>query len=759
MEGSRNHLIAVDVLRDNYNVLNHMYRLGRFEYPVAERITDAEGHPLQVLIPTNEPGTINIWHDIGLLESRDNIQPWTLAPPPADLPPGWRWSRINDVARGLYDLARTLLLQSPHLFLNSFCLPIRALALAYEIRDYLLIVSKEESQFFVNWAEQIAPDIDAHVKDNYPVGDQAERLRLTKNLIIISLCGINELYRRHHAHAYEQALGLLKSIESYLHGPLLDSQKQKSLGLTGLTNYLIGRVTFALGRPNASKAFLVSTEAYANRVYQKEAARDRGEISAQEYEEARLVSLRRSALAAALGTGYIAMSRSRVTEALQSVTLARGVLKQNCGQVYAAYTEFIYAQAKRALGSSDLKELRQVKNLFRRCARDFEQLVPNSHYPCRVQVERAILCHYSAQCHELIYQEQSKLKQDKFSKEHVRQRLFKFYDKGIDLLTKAIEYAQADTGVLGREMRNPRMLAEALYLRSHLRRYQSKLCDDPSDKMTLALEDARKALKHAEGMRQLECEAYITLGAAYSALATSALTTKLPGSEEEGDALKNSSPLLLNVNRSRAASVEQTGEIQMRSFQELREDAKDKFINALKLNEGNNPRVSADCYLHLSQLALLTPTTYPDARTYYKKYQEEVGPFVDHAYCHNVARDIERRLDESGQFFFVDVRESLNVDYWNAKVREYLINETLNQLASSPRRQDVLAAKRASARKRGASKSTRLANKNSQEGRTTVKSILADELVNSLGVSRATAYNWIDDGGLENSLIDKCETL
>jgi hypothetical protein len=747
-------LAASDVLQNNYRVLNRMYRLGMFEYPVAERLTDGEGRPLRVLVPDDGMGKAEISQNIGWLEAIDNSPPWTLSPPPATLAPGWRWSKINEAAQGLYELALPLLPQWPQLFTDTFCLPIRALALSYEIHDYLLSVDKKQSEFFVIWAGEIVPDVDGYVRANYPVEDPARRLRLTKDLIIIALCGINELYRRHDTQAYERAREMLKSVETYLHGPLRRQQKRESFGLIGLTSYLSGRVAFALGLPDAKRAFLLSTEAYANRVYQKEEARDRGEISAQEYEETRLVSLRRSALAAALGTGYLAIARSRVTEALQSVTLARGVLKQNCGQIYAAYTEFIYGQAKRALGSSDLTELKQVKRLFRRCAKVFEMIVPHSHYPCRVQVERAILSHYLAQCHERAFQQ--RLPQGEFKlPERAQMRLTKFYSVGIGLLSQVIEYAKVDPDTPAR-IRNPRMLAEAHYLRSHLHRYRSMLLGDDRagniEELKTAVEDAEAALKYAEGMIELECEAYVALGAAYSALAAS---RRPKGNGSSSIDIENGARNQSKEEREVLGRLDQN---LIDDFNRLRNQAKEGFVQALKLNAGNNPRIGADCYLHLAEWGLLTPTTYPDARIYFKKYKEEVAPLVDHDYCDKVALNIQRKLDEAGRFFFVDVGESFNVEYWNSRVRDYLITETINELAAN-RCEEILAVQGGGGRKRSLPKTTRPTYKQKQEGRATVKSILADELTNRLGVSRATAYNWIDDHELEESLITKCETL
>jgi hypothetical protein len=330
--------------------------------------------------------------------------------------------------------------------------------------------------------------------------------------------------------------------------------------------------------------------------------------------------------------------------------------------------------------------------------------------------------------------------------------LAKFYSAGIGLLSQVIEYAKVDPDAPDR-VRNPRMLAEAHYLRSHLLRYRNTLRSQDRagniEELNLAIGDANEALAYATGMIELECEAYVASGAAYTALAAIRLRPEGDGgssrdAQEEGSRHRD------------GARQRQSDQNLIDDFNRLRNQAKDAFIQALKLNAGNNPRIGADCYLHLAEWGLLTPTTYPDAGIYFRKYKEDVAPLVDHDYCAKVAVNIKRKLDEAGRFFFVDVGESFQMEYWNTRLRDYLIRETINKLTED-RCEEILAAQ--GGRKRGLSKTARPANKQKPEGRATVKSILADELINRLGVSRATAYNWIDNDGLEESLVKKCETL
>jgi hypothetical protein len=361
---------------------------------------------------------------------------------------------------------------------------LRSKVLSYEIGDYFLSISPSTSAAFINLSKEISDDVSAYFEKHYGfVSDLKRQRNIIQYLLLIALCGINELYRQYDKLTYEEGIERGEKILSYITDvlPRIPSPPTSGRGVYGLYCYVMGRLNFASGYYQKADAyFRESVEAYSERI----------QINRGESLVSILATLRRCALAATFGNAYIALIDGKVRDAITLSALACSILKHNCGQVYAAYAELIYWVAKLAEASSDGQNLRKVHRRLRRCRRVFERYVPGTHYVHRAGIQLGIAYHYLAQ-----------------AEPHRRDR---YYNLATAYLKQAISFSEAK--VQGRH-RNQRMLAEAWVTLSHITIH----CRP--DEVDAALKQAEKALAAADGSKQYTCEAYLALGAIHYAAA------------------------------------------------------------------------------------------------------------------------------------------------------------------------------------------------------------------------------------------------
>src|SRR5207237_5165472 len=119
-------------------------------------------------------------------------------------------------------------------------------------------------------------------------------------------------------------------------------------------------------------------------------------IKPHEYEEKISVTLRRAALVTAFGDGYLSFVSSRLTRALESLTLARAALSRNSGLVYLTYVDMLYWACKRAAHSTDMQIIEEVVRELRKCRNTLGELVPGSHYFHRAGLQLALALYYRA---------------------------------------------------------------------------------------------------------------------------------------------------------------------------------------------------------------------------------------------------------------------------------------------------------------------------------------------------------------------------
>ncbi len=514
--------------------------------------------------------------------------------------------------------------------------------LIYEVKDYSLAVPPELGQFFLKQAREFNEHVKREevelfadeLKGEVSARRQQEdaRARVIKVQILAALCGVNHLYRSHLHGDYEEALEIVENIENYVKAELPDQHqnKRESFGVIGLTLYLKGRLLSANGDyDNAQKAYAQSSDAYIARLDQKNDFYERGYITKEQYEEKKLVTLRRAALVSALGVGYLAFINSRISKALAALRMSRAALKQNVGAVYGAYTDILFFACRRAEGSSERETIEDVIRGIEACRATLSKLVPDSHYLHRAGIELALALHYRAKSNQKAGRDADSARED--------------YTRAMQLLDSAIKHSEKDEE--GR-YKNQRLLTEALFIRSYIRRCMpdsapgKRLAD-----LSRSEEDARRSLKEAKESSRMQCEAFIALGS-------------------------------VQYEQSRYyKSINKEDE-----FHKRLNAARLSFRAALKRNDGRNVRIEAVCYLKLTKLSLFDPSGVALAHDYFNKWKQ-IENRVEHAFCHYMAQELSERLSEGGPLLVINAESSLNYYEWEEKLMSHLINTMMIKLS------------------------------------------------------------------------------
>jgi hypothetical protein len=517
--------------------------------------------------------------------------------------------------------------------------------LIYEVKDYSLAVPPELGEYFLRQAREFNKHVQSNEVERFAdelrreASAQQEpdddRARVIKAQIIAALWGVSFLYRSHMYKNYQEALEIVGNIETYVRNelPRQHLYERTSFGLVGLTMYLKGKLLSATGHyEDARKAYAQSSDAYVERLDQKSKFAENHYITEEQYEEKKIVTLRRAALVSALGVGYLAFISSRISKALAALRMSRAALRQNVGAVYGAYTDILFFACRRAEGSSERQTIEEVVDGIEACYVTLSKCVPDTHYLHRAGIELAIALHY-------------RMKFDQKAGEGT-ERAVKDYDKAMRLLDSAVKHAE--TVEEGR-YKNQRLLTEALFIRSYIRRCLPGMTTEKRhSNLSQAEEDARRSLKEARGNSRMECEAWIALGSVQY---------------EQSRHYKS-------INKER-------------DFHEKLGTAQHSFREALKRNDGNNVRIEAVCYLKLTKLSLLDPGNVALAHDYFKKWKE-IEHRVEHAFCHYMAQEISKRLSE-GPLLIINAELSLSFPDWKKELHKHLINSMLIKLSEETR--------------------------------------------------------------------------
>jgi len=515
---------------------------------------------------------------------------------------------------------------------------LRADALSYEIADYFLS-AENIAEHFENLARVVCKNPQAYYQRHYSfvVTPQAKE-NIMKQLVLNALCGINAIYRQYDATKYLTGLDYTDDLIEFLQQDFAKfcERENTSFGLLGLAYFLKGRLL--LGRAfytEANDCFCLSAEYYINSLSAKKEklarhkeSRDEGKgilskadgteqifqrEASVEVSLSELLAMRRAALALALGSGYVGLISSHVKEANNLLVLARGILHLNSPKVYCYYTELLYWSAKRAANSHDASILLAAKERIIQCRENLKLQVPTSHYPHRASLELSLVLHYLS------------LLEPANKKE--------YYKDAIKDLKAAIEFAKVPEK--GRKP-NKQLFAEASYLLSHLTRYQNvdAYSENPEksvEDLTAAFKYAREAEAAAENFPRHKCEALLALCGVYADIARRGI--KL--SDIDPKCKPDADPDFM---------------------------LKSKALEALRLNQDSNPRISAICYLRLIGHYLRDPNTYSRAYHYWAEW-EKIQDSIEHAFVKEWAESTKAKLNETKKrYHVIDFQENADID-------------------------------------------------------------------------------------------------
>jgi tetratricopeptide (TPR) repeat protein len=411
--------------------------------------------------------------------------------------------------------------------------------------------------------------------------------------------------------------------------PAQHQERRASYGLEGMAHYLRGRILSAQGSfKEARKEFRRSAEAYLARLRQKEEFVKHDKISNAMFEEKRAVTMRRAALVSAFGYGHISFVSSRITRALEILTLARAVLAKDCGRLYLLYVDVIYWSCRRAVCSSDETNLDLIIHNMTACMAEISEVLPDSAYAHRIGLELALTMYY-----------RGKIAHQKGDLETGERH----YKRGIELLDNAISF--------GKKSKNPHLHADALIIRSHLFRLGFRLhrTKAPSERaqalatLHRGLEDAEEAIGLSANLPALASDAFMAQGAVAMILA------EFFGEGEE--------------------------------FRRQYNKARGSFNLALSRNQDENLRVEAEAHLRLAKLSLLDTHLEGLAYGHFKRW-EEVRERVEHQYCHEMARKVWSRIQQEGPILILRTRDVLDHKKVKETIKKFSIDAMLVELVT-----------------------------------------------------------------------------
>jgi hypothetical protein len=599
-----------ELLQDNYTCLHRHYRLGHFEsfIPFVDKFRPEHSADGFYRLDGNEPAV------------NEPGKPRTIS--------------FKEAIDDLYQLTRYVsnLSSVPS---GTAILLLRCKCLIYEAIDYSRDVPGELGQDLKKIAEQFP-------KTPPQVIQQAEKLngkpfsgpdakddcvRVIKVQLIAALCGINEMYRAHNQKSCETALRILHQLRHFIDVELRSLRKEPrpSHGLSGLCNYLLGRIHAEMGAyGEARKAFRESADAYLNRIRQKEEFYKKKRLGYESYREKASVTLRRTALVTAFGGGFISLTNSEITRALESLTLARPALSQNSGLAYLNLVDVLWWACQRAIHSSEPEWLERIIENLDKCRREFERL-EHPRYMHRAGIQLALAHYYRGKPSQGI---------DDVD-----------FEIGMRYLQHAIDYAIA----ADQRIKNPSLLSEALTIKARFLRSQhrSLKATNPQlafEKLKEAEREALKARDVSKGLRVLAAEANVALGDIHADMA--------------------------QMDRKQLKQISS-------DFRTEFNNATNDYKRALKLNPENR-RIEGLCYLRLAKLCKLDDSFELAAINYFKEWQR-VEANVEHQYCKEMARELEESLKEP----FLVLRPGQTFNESSDKVYRFLWDESIKNFIAT----------------------------------------------------------------------------
>jgi len=643
--------ITIARLKLNYKVLSNLYKQGKFEQEVPTTSSQSDRERFYFVSSDKLVSTRKFSDESETSEQTSHGKKRN----PHDLQ--WATRNLREQVQYLIEThqgkkGRTVERADEILcYFGSF-------SLSYEVDDYFLSVSPQTSNFLIEIIQEIVPDPAAYAKKKFPgpfpVGTE-EYWEIIKQIFIVGLCGVNELYRRHQ---YEEGLEIAQMVlERMDRFPI---SKERWFGLRGLCFYIMGKNYTAIGEyAAAAQSFTKSVEAYSESISRKErsfAKREIGQSSAERdfrdgkiakdefdrltaeflvdkrnHEISRSVALRRTGLVTSFGYGFQSLVRGKVKDAIRLSSIARGIVNWNTGTIWSAYVDLIYFSAKRAENSSDVMILRDLRVKLNQCRRIFVQLIPSAHYKNRAIFQLALTYHYIARWH-ISQGKDVMASQPSVGRHHIRlaRKIWRFV---FDSLQVTIN----DQHLFG----NRRLRAESMAIQGHAlsnialtERYFKNDKNDHVEKIANAYIDQAigilsGAWDEVADHPQIQCEVGLAFAAVLKAKAE--LTSKPNYLSRKANSIISMNDIPLTAAETQEFSVALS-------------KARGWAYKVLKLEEqSTNVRVRATAYLRLAEIALAQGDIPLKAREYLNEYQA-ISTQVQHDFCGRWAKELEDYL-------------------------------------------------------------------------------------------------------------------
>lgn len=514
----------------------------------------------------------------------------------------------------------------------------KAKTLIYELTDYFLNTPTTLKDFFANQTKIISNVVSSnHIFEQYLIDEFGIKTNkkgfqeiiddIEKTVLLGALFGMNAAYREHLNYLNFDALGKIEKILSFIENKYVENKRL--ISLVGLGNFLLGNLRRSTtDYTGAEEAYRRSLEFYCQRVIITDNQRvkeleNKTDSKRETHLERERLALRRASLVSSIGLGHLYLITSKIEEAEKAILFARAVARQNCGRIYSTLIDLVYFSILRAKYSSSKERMQEVVSGLENCLTTFMNICPETNYRYRTHIELSLALHYQSL--------------DKNDSEKV-----KIYNRIEELLQKSIVFF--DT-VNEYKTRNSRLLAEAYFVRSYMRRF------NPNQNKSGSLEDAEKSCERAKDKaKQMEPDALISLASYY---------------------LAEASEISKKLNFNPDSEV----------FNKYFEFAKDSLKRALTLNESKNIRIEAVCLLKLAELYDLLPENRRLAFHYFNKF-EEIESKIGHDFVKTGA-DKFRSLSIKNSFFISVFEESLNIKEKQDELVDYLTNLAISRFFKS----------------------------------------------------------------------------
>lgn len=624
--------LNIQVVKNNYIVLNNLYKQGKFEDRV-ETTENSQDISKFHYFPTDKLELKQKFASSAneLRGSERN---------PQDLQ--WATRNLREQAQFLFEHYYSF---SDENIVTVILCYYRIISLSYEVNDYFLDVSDDTSDFLIGLTDEITVDIKTYVaqfKSFFPEGSE-NYLELTKQILIVVLCGVNEFYRKHR---YDDGLEKTKIVKQFIadHSIKFDELKERWHGLRGLCSFIMGKIYTSTSKfAEAETEFNSSVEAYSKSIWQKEQmfSKEQAKTSKagkklhkesehkREHEISRSVALRRIGLVTSFGNAFQSLVLGKVKDAIYLSSVARGIVNWNTGKIWSAYVDLIYFSAKRAENSSNIAILLEIKNNLSRCFEIFVNLIPDGHYKNRALFQIALVNHYMARWH--------KEKGQDLDKSGKKEQALNEFKRAEDYWNEASE--NLSTTIDDDKLKlNKRLRAESAAILGHTLSNLGLLAgifqNDGTGKFREAEEILEKAWEESAEYSQIQCE----VGLAKAAVSKAYI-------EYFQNDFSNSKNLLGSTRFAERIwskeEVEKINEAYKNSFQVLHE--------VLFLNNNSSIRIQATAFLRLAEVALMRELTRNQAYEYFDQYKK-ISSQVEHEFCHRWAHELEGKILESFTF-------------------------------------------------------------------------------------------------------------